>query len=424
MNAFASPLNDVAMLRAHFPIFATAPGPFHYLDSAASAQICRPAADALLRFETEARSNVKRGVYRLADAATAAFQHAREQVAAYIGASEADEVVFTSGSTLAINTAAYGLAKRLRPGDEILLSELEHHANIVPWQLAAEGTGAVVRALPVTDEGRIDLDRLDEFVTERTRVIALSHLSNVTGAVTDVGRVVEAARAVARDDDDGGDGAPGPVVLIDGSQRAAHGPIDVQALGCDLYVLSSHKMFGPTGAGVLWGRKPVLAAMPPLLGGGEMIRRVNIERSTYAAPPHRFEAGTPPIGPAIGMGAAAAWLLTLDWEAVAEHERALTRRVLEGFASLDGVRVIGPAGLTDRLGIVSFDVAGVHPHDVCQLLDARHGVALRGGHHCAQPLMERFGLDATARASLALYNDEADIDALITGLDATIRQLR
>jgi cysteine desulfurase/selenocysteine lyase len=419
MNAFATPAAaDVTALRAQFPIFAAAPQPFHYLDSAATGQICRPAADALLRFETEARSNVKRGVYRLADAATAAFQHAREQVAAYVGASEADEVVFTSGTTLAINTAAYGLARRLRPGDEILLSELEHHANIVPWQLASEGTGAVIRALPVTDEGRLDLDALGEFVTDRTRVIALSHLSNVTGAVTDVGRVVGAARAVA-DPDRGG-----PVVLIDGSQRAAHGPVDVQALGCDLYTLSSHKMFGPTGAGALWGRKEILADMPPFLGGGEMIRRVGIERSTYALPPHRFEAGTPPIGPAIGMGAAAAWLLTLDWEAVADHELRLTRRLLDGLASLDGVRVVGPTDLRDRLGVVSFDVDGVHPHDVCQLLDSAHGVALRGGHHCAQPLMERFGLDATARASVALYNDEADVDALIEGLGATIRQLR
>jgi cysteine desulfurase / selenocysteine lyase len=403
---------DTEALRAEFPIFATQPAPFHYLDNAATGQICRPAADALLRFETAQRANVKRGVYRLADAATNALRHAREQVAAYIGASDADEVVFTSGTTLAVNTAAYGLARRLREGDEILLSELEHHGNIVPWQLAAEGTGAVVRAIPVTDEGRLDLDRLPELVTERTKVVAVSHVSNVTGAVTDVGRIVEAAASV------------GARVLVDGAQRAPHGPLDVQALGCDLYVLSGHKMFGPTGVGVLWGRREVLESMPPFLGGGEMIRRVAFDGSTYAPPPHRFEAGTPPIGPAIGMGAAAAWLATLDWAEIARHELGLAERVMAGLHALSGVRVIGPAGLQQRAPVVSFEVDGVHAHDVCQLLDHEAGVCLRGGHHCAQPLMERFDTAATARASLALYNDEADADALLRGLERVIGRLR
>lgn len=399
-----------ASLRGQFPIFAEQEAPFHYLDNAATGQICLAAAQAQWRFETAARANVKRGVYRLADAATNAFQDARRRVAAYIGAADPDEVVFTSGCTFAINLAAHALSPRLRPGDEILISELEHHSNIVPWQMAAERTGARVRAIPVTEEGRLDLDRLEEVVTERTRIVAVTHASNVTGAVTDAGALRDAADAV------------GALLLLDGAQRAAHGPFDVTTLGCDLYAFSAHKMFGPTGAGALWTRRELLEEMPPFLGGGEMIRRVEIERSTFAPPPHRFEAGTPPIGAVIGMGAAAAWLAGLDWPEIGRHELDLTRRLLGGLETLPRVRRIGPAGLQARLGVVSFDVEGVHPHDICQMLDG-FGVALRGGHHCAQPLMERFDLAATARASLALYNDTADVDALLEGLEATIRRL-
>jgi cysteine desulfurase/selenocysteine lyase len=399
-----------ASLRAQFPIFAMVAPPFHYLDNAATGQICRPAAEALWRFETQARANVKRGVYRLADEATSAFQNARRQVAAYIGATDPDEVIFTSGCTLAINTAAHALAPRLRPGDEILISELEHHSNIVPWQMVAERAGARMRAIPVTEEGRLAYDRLGEVVTERTRIIAVGHASNVTGAVADTGALRDAADSV------------GALLLLDGAQRAPHGPLDVGALGCDLYAFSAHKMFGPTGAGALWVRKDLLAELPPFLGGGEMIRRVHIERSTYAPPPHRFEAGTPPIGPAIGMGAAAAWLATLDWPALGREEIRLTERLLDGLGGMAKVRVLGPMGTQGRLGVVSFTVDGVHPHDVCQMLDG-FGVCLRGGHHCAQPLMDRFDLAATARASVALYNDDADIEALLAGLDATIRRL-
>ncbi|MEK0082779.1 aminotransferase class V-fold PLP-dependent enzyme [Benzoatithermus flavus] len=403
---------STAGLRAQFPIFAAQQGtPFHYLDNAATGQICRAAAEALWHFETRARANVKRGVYRLADEATTAFQKARQEVAAYIGASDPDEVIFTSGCTLAINTAAHALALRLRPGDEILISELEHHSNIVPWQMAAARTGARVRAIPVTPEGRLACDRLDDLVTGRTRIIAVTHASNVTGAVTDVGALRDAADAV------------GALLLLDGAQRAAHGPLDVQTLGCDLYAFSAHKMFGPTGAGALWVRKDLLLDLPPFLGGGEMIRRVEIERSTYAPPPHRFEAGTPPIGPVIGMGAAAAWLATLDWAALGRQEIELTARTLEGLQSLDGVRIVGPVGTQARIGVVSFAVEGIHPHDVCQMLD-EFGLALRGGHHCAQPLMDAFDLPATVRASLAPYNDAADVDALIEGLDTVIRRLR
>jgi len=399
-----------ASLRDHFPIFAALAPPFHYLDNAATGQICRPAAEALWHFETRSRANVKRGVYRLADEATSAFQNARRQVAAYIGAADPDEVIFTSGCTLAINTAAHALSPRLRPSDEILISELEHHSNIVPWQMAAERTGARVRAIPVTEEGRLAHDRLGEVVTERTRIIAVGHASNVTGAVADTGALRDAADSV------------GALLLLDGAQRAPHGPLDVGTLGCDLYAFSAHKMFGPTGAGALWVRKDLLAELPPFLGGGEMIRRVEIERSTYAPPPHRFEAGTPPIGPVIGMGAAAEWLATLDWQALGREEIRLTERLLGGLGGMAKVRVLGPLGTQARLGVVSFAVDGVHPHDVCQMLDG-FGVCLRGGHHCAQPLMDRFDLVATARASIALYNDDADIDALLAGLDATIRRL-
>ena len=398
-------------IRDEFPIFAAQPAPFHYLDNAATGQICRAAADAQWRYETTARANVKRGVYRLADAATVAFQRARGEVAAYLGAADVEEVVFTSGTTLALNIAAHGLAGRLREGDEILISWLEHHSNIVPWQMAAERRGARVRAIPVTPDGRLDLDRLDEVVTSRTRVISVTHASNVTGAVTDIARLRDAADAV------------GAVLVLDGAQRAPHGPIDVHALGCDLYACSGHKMFGPTGAGVLWGRRELLDELPPLLGGGEMIRRVEIERSTYARPPHRFEAGTPAIGPAIGMGAAAAWLATLDWDALGRREAGLTERILDGLTSLPGVQIVGPAGTQARLGVVSFAVDGAHPHDLCQMLD-EDGVCLRGGHHCAQPLMDAFDLPATARASLAPYNDAADVDALIASLDRAIGRLR
>ena len=280
----------------------------------------------------------------------------------------------------------------------------------MPWQLAAARVGAVIRAIPATAEGRLDLDRLEDLVGPRTRVIAVGHASNVTGAVADVAALRRAADAV------------GALLLLDGAQRAAHGPLDVRALGCDLYACSGHKMFGPTGAGILWARRELLAAMPPLLGGGEMIRRVTLAESSFADPPHRFEAGTPPIGAAIGMGAAAAWLAGLDWDAIGRHEQRLTERLLSGLAALPAVRLIGPAGTQARIGVVSFDVQGVHAHDVCQMLDG-FGVALRGGHHCAQPLMDRLDLAATARASLAPYNDDDDVEALLAGLAATIRRL-
>lgn len=402
---------EVAALRREFPIFAAVPPPFHYLDSAATGQICQAAADALLAFETRGRANVKRGVYRLADAATAAFEQARADVAAYLGVKDPAEIAFTSGTTLGLNLAAQVLANRLGPGRAILLSELEHHSNIVPWQMVAARTGAELRVLPATPEGRLDLDRLSGLLDEAVAVVALTHASNVTGAITDIARVARAARSV------------GAVLVVDGAQRVPHGPFDLPALGCDIYAFSGHKMFAATGGGAVWIRGELAAELPPFLGGGEMIARVSFTGTTYARPPHRFEAGTPAIGPVLALGAAARWLAGLDWRALRAREEALTRRLLDGLAALRSVRIFGPRDLHERFGIVAFEVEGLHAHDVCQLLDG-YGVCTRGGHHCAQPLMDRFGTAATVRASLGPYNDEADIDALLRGLDAILKRFR
>jgi cysteine desulfurase/selenocysteine lyase len=402
---------DAARIRAEFPIFDHRPSGFHYLDSAATGQICRPAAEALLGFETKNRANVKRSIYPLAEAATVAFDEARATLAAYLGVADPDQVIITSGTTLGLNLMAQAFGAGLEEGDEIVLSELEHHSNIVPWQLLRARRGVVLKVLPVTDEGRLDLDQLERVVTGRCRLIAATHASNVTGALTEVGRLVEAA------------GAVGAKVLLDGAQRAPHGPLDLEALGIDAYAFSGHKMFGPTGAGALWVRRELLEDLPPFLGGGEMIHQVSFAETTFARPPHRFEAGTPPIGAAIGMAAAARWLAGLDWQAGARHELRLTERVLDGLGRLPGIRILGPTGLQGRIGVVSFEAEGAHAHDLCHLLGAK-GVCLRGGHHCAQPLMERFGLIATARASLAPYNDDADVDALLEGLDEALTLLR
>ena len=402
---------DLAALRAQFPILGRSMRghPLHYLDNAATAQVPLAVLDAVRAHDAQHRANVHRGVHQLAEEATQAYEAARAAVAGWLSVA-ADEIVFTSGATAALNLVAQSWTRALSPGDEILLTELEHHANIVPWQFAAERQGLVLRAIPATEDGRLDLDALPKLVGARTRLIAATHVSNVTGAVSDVQALVAAARSC------------GARVLLDGSQRAPHGPVDVPALGVDFYVLTGHKLYGPSGIGALWARREILADMPPFLGGGEMIRRVTLQRSTYADPPRRFEAGTPPIAQAIGLGAAIAFLTELDWPALAAHEMALTQRLLDGLAADRRIRVLGPASLQARLGVVSFDMAGAHPHDLCQILDMR-GVACRGGHHCAQPLMDRFDLAATTRASIGIYNDAADIDALLDGLDEAARRL-
>ncbi|BBK31341.1 cysteine desulfurase /L-selenocysteine selenide-lyase (L-alanine-forming) [Stella humosa] len=406
---------DPARFRALFPIFAAAPadGPaLHYLDSGASAQVPQLVIDAVARHDSTARANVKRGVHRLAEAATEAYETARLSAARYLNAPSPREVIFTGGTTGAINLVARAHGDLLGEGDEVLVSMLEHHSNIVPWQLLQTRRGIRLSVIPATADGRLDLDRLDELVTPRTRLIAVTHCSNVTGAVTDLARIVAAARAV------------GAKVLVDGAQRAPHGPIDVQALGVDFYAFSGHKAFGPNGIGVLWGRGELLEAMPPFMGGGEMISHVSFAGSSWAPIPNKFEAGTPPIAQAVGLGAALDWLSEQDWPAILANEMRLTGRILDGLATIPGCRILGPGGLQQRLGVISFALDGLHPHDVCQFVDATHGVALRGGHHCAQPLMESCGLVGTVRASLAPYNDDGDVDALLDGLAHAVRQLR
>ena len=280
----------------------------------------------------------------------------------------------------------------------------------MPWQLSRDRRGIVLKALPATEDGRIDLGKLAEIVTEKTRLIAVTHVSNVTGAVTDVARIVDAA------------GAVGAKVLLDGAQAVPHGAIDVAALGIDFYAFSGHKMFAPNGIGGLWAKRDLLEEMPPFMGGGEMIRSVTMEKTSYAPPPHKFEAGTPPIAQAVGLAAAARWAMALDGGAVTAHVNRLMGRILEGLGARDSIRIIGPEGLQGRAPVISFDIANVHPHDVCTILDG-HGVALRGGHHCAQPLMDHFDLAGTTRASLACYNDDADVDALLEGIDDAIARL-
>jgi cysteine desulfurase / selenocysteine lyase len=401
---------DPTAVRAEFPIFGSGNGSaLHYLDNGATSQVPRAVIYAVTNFETTSRANVLRGVHRLAEAATEAYDNARQSIARYVNA-PAEEIVFTSGTTGAINLVARSFGETLSAGDEVVVSELEHHSNLVPWQMLRDRHGIVLKILPVTDEGRLDLAALDRVVTEKCRLIALTHASNVTGAVSDTAPLAAAARSV------------GARLLLDGAQRAPHGPLDIPALGADFYAFSGHKMFGPTGIGVLWARRELLESMPPFLGGGEMIRTVTLEQATWAAVPHKFEAGTPPIAQAIGLGAAAEWLMRLDWPAVSAHEMRLTQRVLDGLGRIRGATLVGPSGLQGRVPVISFALDGAHPHDICQILDG-FGVALRGGHHCAQPFMDRMGLAGTTRASLALYNNEADIDALLTGLDAAVARL-
>lgn len=408
---------DPHAVRAEFPLLAEPPGrrPLHYLDNAATAQVPRAVLEAIHAHETRHRSNVLRSVHALAEAATDAYDDARAAVAAHVNAAGAEEVVFTGGCTAALNLAAHALGATLEPGDEVVLSVLEHHSNLVPWQMLRDRRGIVLRFLPVTAAGAIDLSALDDTVGERCRLIALTHASNVTGAATDVAAVVAAARRV------------GARVLLDGAQHVPHEPVDVGALGVDLYCFSGHKLFGPSGVGVLWGRAELLAALPPFFGGGEMIRRVTLAETTYAPPPRRFEAGTPPIAQAVGLGAAVRWLEARDRAGAAAHLRDLTARLLDGLETLDGgrgrIRLVGGRDLRPRLPIVSFAVEGAHPHDVAQILDA-HGVAVRAGHHCAQPLMDAFGLVGTTRASLALYNDADDVDACLNGLEDALGRLR
>lgn len=397
-----------ASLREQFPLLAATPE-LHYLDSAATAQIHRAALEAVINHETTSRANVMRGTYRLAEAADLAYESARQAVARFLNADSADEVVFTSGATAALNLVAHAFGATLQPGDRVLISVAEHHSNFVPWQMLRDRSGVELALIPVDADGRLDLTHLAELMGSRCRLVAVTQCSNVTGAWTDVAAIVTAARRV------------GARVLLDGAQAVQHGPQDVRAMGIDFYAFSGHKCFGPGGIGVLWGRAEALAQMPPSLGGGGMIAGVTPAVSTWAIPPQRFEAGTPPIAQAIGLAAALEWMMTLDWTAIHEREDVLCQRLIEGLAGIPALRLLGPRH-GPRAPIVSFDIPGLHPHDICQVLDT-HKLALRGGHHCAQPLLAALGAEVCTRASIALYNDEADIEALLDGLDGAQQEL-
>lgn len=399
----------IQKIRADFPFLDAPIEVLSYLDNASTTQMVRPALAAMEAFERDSRANVHRSVYPRAERATLLYEGARGRIAAYLGV-PSDEVVFTSGTTGSINLVAHGFGNEFEAGDEIVVSALDHHANIVPWQMLAQRRGVILKVIPVTPTGRLDLTKLDQIVTKRCKLIAVTHASNVTGAITDVPAIVATATKV------------GAAVLLDGAQTARHGPMDLPALGVDFYAFSSHKCFGPTGFGVLWGKRERLAGMQPLMGGGDMIRRVTFEGATYADPPHRFEAGTPPIAAAIGLGAALDWIAAQDVAAMNAHEERLTERLMTGLRRIQNLQIVGPQDQTDRLGVVSFDLDGAHPHDVCQILGMQ-GVALRGGHHCAQPLMDALDLMGTNRISTAPYTTEEDIDRCLAAIAEAARKL-
>jgi cysteine desulfurase/selenocysteine lyase len=396
---------DAQAIRSQFPILAREVNgrPLVYLDSAASAQKPRAVIEAMTRAMEHSYSNVHRGLHTLANETTDAYEAARKSVAKFINA-ELSEIVFTKGGTEAINLVASGLGATLKAGDEIVLTEMEHHANIVPWHFLRERQGVVLKFIPVLDDGSLDLEALPGLLTERTKVVALTHISNVLGTINPIAEVVRLAHAA------------GAKVLVDGCQGIVHLAVDVKALDADFYVFSGHKLYGPTGIGILYGKADELAQLRPYQGGGEMIGAVSLEAISYADPPHRFEAGTPPIIEAIGLGAAIEWLNGLDREAIAVHEAALYARVRERLNGVNWLNVIGEA--PGKGAILSFTVEGAHAHDVAQILD-RYGVAVRAGTHCAEPLMRRFGVTSSARASFALYNTQGEADAFVDALTRT-----
>jgi len=410
---------DIAKIREDFPILRRLVHdgvPLVYLDNAATSQKPVAVLDAMREYDEQHNANVHRGIHVLAEEATALYEGARDKVAAFISAPSRDEVIFTKNSSEAINLVAYALGNsrgegafpKLGPGDEVVISEMEHHSNIVPWQMLCERTGATLRWFGITEEGRLDLDGIDELINERTRIVSYVHQSNILGTVNPVSPVVNRAREV------------GALVMLDASQSVPHMAVDVTELGVDFIAFTGHKMCGPTGIGVLWGRKELLEAMPPFLGGGEMIETVTMARSSYAAVPHKFEAGTPPIAQAVGLGAAVDYLSAIGMDAVQWHEKELTAYALGALEEVPGLRVIGPRTAVSRGGAVSFAVGDLHPHDVGQVLDEL-GIAVRVGHHCARPTCLRFGVPATTRASFYLYTTEAEVDALVRGLHHVVR---
>ena len=395
---------DVERVRADFPILRRLirGRPLAYLDNAATTQKPQQVLDALAAYYTTSNANVHRGVHLLSEIATEAHEAAREKVRAYFNARASREIVFTRNSTEGINLVAHAFGRwRVGAGDEVLITGMEHHSNIVPWQMLCEERGAVLRVAPIDDSGELILDELERLIGPRTRLVSVTHMSNALGTINPIETIVDLAH---------GKGVP---VLVDGSQAAYHMPVDVQALGCDFYVATGHKLYGPTGIGVLYGREELLEAMPPFLGGGDMIRSVTFEKSTWNDLPYKFEAGTPDIAGAVGLGAALDYITSVGLPAISRHEQDLLQYATAALAEVPGARIIGTA--RRKASILSFVLEGVHPHDIGTIVD-REGVAIRTGHHCAQPVMDRFCVPATARASLAMYNTRHDVDALIGAL--------
>ncbi len=405
-------LLDTDRIRKDFPILdrlVRDGKPLIYLDSANTSQKPRQMLEVVSEFYERHNANIHRATHALGEEATALYEGARDKVAAFTNAPSRDEVVFTKNASEALNLVANVLGWAAEPygirrGDEVVITEMEHHSNIVPWQLTCQRTGATLKWFGLTDEGRLDLSAIDEVITERTKVVSLAHTSNVLGTVNPIDVIVRRAHAV------------GAMVVVDASQAAPHMPLDVTALGADFVAFTGHKMCAPTGIGVLWGRKGLLDELPPFLGGGEMIETVEMSYSTYARPPHKFEAGTMPIAQAVGLGAAVDYLSEVGMTAIQAHEHAITAYALEALQTLDDLRIVGPVTAVDRGAAVSFTLGDIHPHDVSQVLDDL-GVAVRAGHHCARPVCIRYGIPATTRASFYLYSTPGEVDALVGGLE-------
>ncbi len=395
---------DVEAVRADFPILSRAmhDKPLAFLDSAASAQKPRQVIDAVSDVYEREYANVHRGLYQISEAVTARYEGTRDIIRDFIGAAHSHEIIFTRNATESINLIAYSFGRNfLKEGDEVVITELEHHANIVPWQMLRDEKGIVLKVAPITDDGELIMSAFEDLLGPKTKLVAVAQMSNVLGTILPIEDIIHRAHAV------------GAKVLIDGCQAVTHFPVDVQALGCDFYVFSGHKLYGPSGIGVLYGREELLNAMPPFMGGGDMISSVTFEKSTWAKLPHKFEAGTPAIAQAIGLGAAIEYVNGLGLDAIGAHEQDLLNYATQQLSSVDGLRIIGTA--PNKASVISFMLDYAHPHDIATIID-RAGVAVRAGHHCAQPLMQRMDVPATTRASLGLYNNRADIDALVRAL--------
>jgi cysteine desulfurase/selenocysteine lyase len=402
--AYADSSFDVERFRRDFPCLQQEVhgNPLVYLDNAATTQIPRSVISAISAFHIHDRANIHRGVHTLSQRATKAYDDVRETVAAFVHAAESREVVFTKGTTEGLNLLAHTLGRsRLGPGDEVLVTGMEHHSNIVPWQIVCEATGATLKHVPLTDTGALDMEAFGALLGPNTRILSMVHVSNALGTINPVQDMVARARAV------------GAVTILDGAQAVAHLPVDVQELGCDFYVFSAHKLFGPTGVGVLWGRAEILESLPPWQGGGDMIRSVSFAGTTYADIPARFEAGTPNIAGVIGLGAAIDYVNSVGLEAIGAWEEDLLEYGTAALATVEGLRMVGTA--PHKASVMSFVLDGIHPHDIGTILDTE-GIAVRTGHHCAQPVMEHFKVPATARASVSFYNTRSDLDALVQGL--------